>query len=156
MRWLLMAAALVVAGCGFHLKGSYALPQDLQKLSLTSFDQYARATVLVKEQLELGGAHLVSDQAAPQIHLVKDSLMRQTLSLFSTGQVAEYELIYVLDWQLIRPGQEPQPFMVEVRRDYQDDPNRTLAKDRERELLLEEMRREAASRLLAQLSQSGS
>ncbi|WP_341503391.1 LPS assembly lipoprotein LptE [Gallaecimonas sp. GXIMD4217] len=153
MRWLLMAVTLLAAGCGFHLKGSHALPDELRTLSLSSFDRYARATVLVREQLERGGATLGA--SGPQVHLIRDKLDRQTLSLFASGQVAEYELIYTLDWQLIRPEAEPLDFQVEVRRDYQDDPTRTLAKDRERQLLLEEMRREAASRLLAQLSQQG-
>ncbi|WKE66632.1 LPS assembly lipoprotein LptE [Gallaecimonas kandeliae] len=149
MRWLLLSLTLLASGCGFHLKGSYEMPAAYRQVTLTSFDQYARITTLVSQSLAGSGVALGQ---GPEVHILSDNLDRQTLSLFSTGQVAEYELVYSLKWQLIREGQEPQVHVIEVRRDYQDDPARTLAKDRERDLLLEEMRKEAADRLVRQLA----
>ncbi|EKE67619.1 LPS assembly lipoprotein LptE [Gallaecimonas xiamenensis] len=150
MRWLLLSLTLLASGCGFHLKGSYEMPQAYKQVNLTSFDHYARITKLVSQSLTVSGVALGQ---GPEVHIVSDRLDRQTLSLFSTGQVAEYELVYTLNWQLILPEQEPEQHVIEVRRDYQDDPARTLAKDRERDLLLEEMRKEAADRLVRQLAQ---
>jgi len=79
-----------------------------------------------------------------------DSLQRRTLSLFSNGQVAEYELIYKVQYQLILPGQEPRPYQIELYRDYQDDPSRALAKSKELDLMLSELRSQAVARIIRQ------
>ncbi|WP_115719362.1 LPS-assembly lipoprotein LptE [Gallaecimonas mangrovi] len=127
------------------------MPQNYKAVTLTSFDQYADITKEVAKSLTARGVDIAAK--GPEIHLVKDQLDRQALSLFSTGQVAEYELVYTLTWQIIQKGKDPEDKTIEVRRDYQDDPTKLLAKDRERELLVQEMRKEAADRLVRQLAQ---
>jgi LPS-assembly lipoprotein len=82
--------------------------------------------------------------------VLDDTLDRRTLSLSQSGQVAEYEMIYTVYYQLIKQGEVSAQQQVEVYRDYQDDPNFALAKTREREVLVQEMREEAARLLLRQ------
>jgi LPS-assembly lipoprotein len=62
--------------------------------------------------------------------------------------VAEYQLVYSMSFELLMPDAEPIKHHVEVVRQYQDDPNRALAKDREKRLLVSEMRAEAADKIL--------
>ena len=50
------------------------------------------------------------------------------------------------------PGKEAQPFKIEIRRDYLDDPRTALAKSREMELLVKEMRIQAADRILQSMA----
>ncbi|MED5525186.1 LPS assembly lipoprotein LptE [Gallaecimonas pentaromativorans] len=152
MRWLVFATLLLLGGCGFHLQGSYEMPSSFKTVNLTSFDPYASITKAVTKSLTASGVNLIGGNG-PEIHLVADHLDRQTLSLFSTGQVAEYELVYTLTWQIIEKDKDPRDLTIEVRRDYQDDPTKILAKDKERELLVDEMRKEAADRLVRQLAQ---
>ncbi len=71
---------------------------------------------------------------------------------FTTGNVAEYELIYQVKFTVTLPKQEAQPFSVEIRRDYLDDPRTALAKSREMELLLHEMRIQAADAIVQKLA----
>ena len=92
------------------------------------------------------------DPKAPALMLQQDSLERRTLSLFPNGQVAEYELIYRVKYQLLLPDQDIQEFQFELTRDYQDDPNLALAKAKELDLLLQELRNQAASRIIRQLN----
>ena len=70
------------------------------------------------------------------------------LSVFPTGQVAEYELIYSVNYTVTFPGEPPQDSYIEVLREYQDDPNELLAKSRELDLVMSEMRQEAADRII--------
>ena len=49
------------------------------------------------------------------------------------------------------PGQEPKPYQTELNRDYQDDPNAALAKARELDLMLTELREQAVARIIRQL-----
>ena len=83
--------------------------------------------------------------------MLSDQLERRTLSLFESGQVAEYELLYRVNYQVIRNGELIIEDTIEVARDYQDDPNFALAKTREREMLVAEMRDDAARRLVRQM-----
>jgi LPS-assembly lipoprotein len=87
-----------------------------------------------------------------ELRILTDKLDRRTLSVFNNGQVAEYELIYTVKYQLRIPQQEVQQFKFELNRDYQDDPNSALAKSRELNLMLTEMRKQAADKILRNLA----
>ena len=141
------------AGCGFKLRGEYLLAPELQKLKVSSVDKHGELTRLVKQHLTINQVNLVtssnnSKTPVPELRILKDELDRRTLSVFPNGQVAEYELIYTVKYQLLMEGQPDQNFQFELNRDYQDDPDFALAKSRELNLLLSEMRQVAADRIL--------
>ncbi|WP_229359926.1 LPS-assembly lipoprotein LptE [Ferrimonas aestuarii] len=149
---LLSLAILASAGCGFHLKSDYLIPTELQSLRLESSDKYGELHRLVQERLRLSDIEEVTTATAPRLWLGNDNLERSTLSLFPSGQVAEYELIYSVRFSVTIADNAPQNFDVEIRRDYLDDPRTALAKNRELELLLKEMRVQAADQILRTLS----
>ncbi|USD38243.1 MULTISPECIES: LPS assembly lipoprotein LptE [Ferrimonas] len=149
---LLALTILVSAGCGFHLKSDYLIPTELRSLRLESSDDYGELHRLVKERLRLSNIGIVQEQTAPRLWLGNDNLERSTLSLFPSGQVAEYELIYSVRFSVTLEDQPPQSFDVEIRRDYLDDPRTALAKNRELDLLLQEMRAQAADQVIRTLS----
>lgn len=155
-RFVFAVMALVImtsAGCGFKLQGSYSIPSQLSHLSLDSQDQYSELTRLVSERLRLNSVTVEHNNSKlPVLNLLNDSLQRATLSLYPTGNVAEYELIYQVKFTVTLPKQEAQPFSVEIRRDYLDDPRTALAKSREMELLLHEMRIQAADAIVQKLA----
>jgi len=72
--------------------------------------------------------------------------------VFSSGQVAEYELIYTVDYEVSFPNSESISNTLVVSREYQEDPRQILAKSRELELVLNEMRDESADRIIRLLS----
>lgn len=150
---LILTLCLVVslAGCGFQMRGSYQLPPQLQQASIAA-PQFSEIADQLRERFTLAGVGLVDAQAnVTAIEIVRDSLTRRTLSLSASGQVAEYELIYTVDYLLRAPNKAAKSLQVEVFRDYQDDPNFALAKTREREVLVAEMREQAAQRVLRQV-----
>mgnify|MGYP000250556124 CR=1 FL=1 len=145
--------SLVLSSCGFRLKGDYQLPPSLLSLHLQSPDEHSELSRLVTHQLERYQVSLDNHPDTPVLRLGKDKFERGTLSLFSTGQVAEYELIYTVSYQLVVKGSEAQRFELTIRRDYLDDPQSAQAKSRERAQLLREIRNEAAQKIVYQLSQ---
>ncbi|MGI2258714.1 LPS assembly lipoprotein LptE [Shewanella sp. GXUN23E] len=150
---LLALVILTSAGCGFQLQRSYQIPPQLTTLHLSSQDEYSELTRLVRERLRLSNVALVaSDKKVADLRLIRDSLERATLSLYPTGNVAEYELIYQVEFAVTLPGRDPGYYNVEIRRDYLDDPRTALAKSREMELLTKEMRIQAADRIVQTLS----
>lgn len=145
---------MMLNGCGFQLRGNYLLAPELQTIEFSSVDQYGELTRLVKQHLTINDVNLVqrSDKKIPQMRMLQDNLDRRTLSVFPNGQVAEYELIYTVRYQILIPGQDVQYFSFELNRDYQDDPDIALAKSRELSLMLREMRKEAANKILRDMA----
>ncbi len=145
---------MLLNGCGFQLRGNYLLAPELQTMEFSSVDQYGELTRLVKQHLTINDVNLVqhSAKSIPQMRILQDNLDRRTLSVFPNGQVAEYELIYTVRYQILIPGQEIKDFSFELNRDYQDDPDIALAKSRELSLMLREMRKEAANKILRDMA----
>ena len=142
--------SLLLSGCGFQLRGS--LPLEKYPAVYLQGDKHSELLQQLGTQLERNQVKLLdsSDATAAIFVLDSDSLQRRTLSLFPNGQVAEYELIYKVNYQLVLPGQEPRPYQIELYRDYQDDPSRALAKSKELDLMLTELRSQAVARIIRQ------
>ncbi|PCI57997.1 MAG: hypothetical protein COB45_01540 [Gammaproteobacteria bacterium] len=153
---LITAFTLVslLSACGFHLRGDYLLSDELQTLYVSSSDVHGELTRLVKQHLSHNQVKVLKHKSAqePELRIMSDTLNRRTLSVFENGQVAEYELIYAVHYQLRFTDEEPQDFRFELNRDYQDDPNLALAKSRELSLLLSEMRTSAADKILRDMA----
>lgn len=149
----LITTSLLTA-CGFQLRGDYLLDDELQTLYVSSSDVHGELTRLVKLTLSQNQVKVLprSQVDIPELRILSDKLDRRTLSLFSNGQVAEYELIYAVRYQVRFTGEDAREFRFELYRDYQDDPNLALAKSRELSLLLSEMRTSAADKILRDLA----
>lgn len=144
----------LISSCGFHLRGDYFLSDELQTLYVSSSDIHGELTRLVKQHLTHNQVKVLKQKNAnvPELRIMPDKLDRRTLSVFENGQVAEYELIYAVHYQLRFTNEEPQNFHFELNRDYQDDPSLALAKSRELSLLLSEMRTSAADKILRDMA----
>ncbi|MCG7560604.1 MULTISPECIES: LPS assembly lipoprotein LptE [Pseudoalteromonas] len=162
-RWhgfmLALFACVALSGCGFALKKASYLPDDLRVLYLSGTDSKSALYSSLKQALRRAQVELLpspklgNGQKAVELHLYRDSLERQTLSLFKNGQVAQYELAYSVRYRLTRPGFEPVEQEFELYRNYQDDPDNALGKAQEREIILSELRELASRRIIRELSQ---
>lgn len=151
----LTLVCFLLSSCGFHLKKASSLPDDLTTLVLSGDDENSALFGMLEKELTLSKVELISAprKNVAQLYLSKDRLERQTLSLFKNGQVAEYELAYSVSYRVKRPGKEVFEHTFELYRNYQDDPDNALAKAKELELLLNEIRMQASRRIVRELSQ---
>lgn len=153
VRWIsaLLALTLLTA-CGFQLRGSYQIPQQLSQVSLEAPHRSELATRLrdVFQQYDIGV--VPRQQDITHIELLEDSLDRRVLSLLISGQVAEYELIYTASVRVHMLDGSVESHAIQVFRDYQEDPNFALAKTRELDILLSEMRDDAVNRIMLLLT----
>ena len=151
----ILLSTLLLSGCGFKLRGTHDLPEQLKTMHLYSLDRYSELARVLKSYFAVNGITLVqenSDKSVTEFILYKDKLDRRTLSLFPNGQVAEYGLIYSVKYAIAVKGQVAQPFEFEIYRDYQDDPQSALAKSKELKLILKEMRQQAADKIIRQMA----
>jgi LPS-assembly lipoprotein len=163
LKICMLTIVLTIVGCGFKLRGDYGLPADIQQLQLLALQKNTPLYRILWKQLQGFNIEVLDNtasvsQTAPEIdaivYLNSDKLERRLLSLFSTGQVAEYELVYTIKYQIQFPGQDAQEIEFDVTREYQDDPDAVLAKSRELDLIQNEMRQEAANRIIRQIANS--
>lgn len=151
---MISCLALVLSSCGFHLKKASDLPQDLMSMEVSATDMNSALYDTLLDTLDQANVSINENLRAnsPTLFLVSDSLDRRTLSLFKNGQVAEYELIYSVRYTLTRAGEAPNEQYFELYRNYQDDPDNALAKANEMKIIVEEMRRQAAHRIVRELA----
>jgi LPS-assembly lipoprotein len=155
---LYLSLSLLLSACGFKLRGDYQIPEQFKQLHVASRQSHAPMQRTLKARLSSFDIALIDDPIEAQqsntsvIVLQPERLERQLLSLFATGQVAEYELIYTLNYQVITPNEEPFDFTVDIIREYIDDPDAVLAKSRELDLIVSEMREQAADNVIRQLA----
>jgi LPS-assembly lipoprotein len=147
----------IISGCGFSLRGNYELPESVTQLRLGASDAHSALEREIKNELKPYDVDVIDNSVkgnsdVTNIYLLSDELDRRLLSLFSTGQVAEYELIYTVRYELQFANSDAELLEFDIKREYQDDPDAVLAKSRELELVLSEMRKQAALRIIHQIS----
>lgn len=154
LRILLVTVVMfTTASCGFALRGSYNLPDEIQQISVTSFDVYGRLTREMKTQLRLH--HIVILKPAEKtsnLHINGESYGESTLSLYQNSRVAEKQFSYTVSYSVTVPEKGRYNFSTSLSRTYLDNPLTALAKSVEEEMLAQEMRVEATKQIMRQLA----
>ncbi|MBN3494544.1 LPS assembly lipoprotein LptE [Vibrio neptunius] len=145
--------ASLLSACGFHLRGDYSIPDELDTMSLTSYDQYSTFTRVMKAQLRMSEIQVVppSDNI-PNLHLLSEGVGERTLSLYQNTRAAEKELTFYASYSVSIPDVGIKTFSTSVTRSYLDNPLTALAKSVERDMIEDEMRKLAATQIIRQMA----
>ncbi|MEZ8286137.1 luciferase [Vibrio splendidus] len=143
----------LLSACGFHLRGDYSVPEELNKISVTSYDQYSTFTRMMKGQLSMNDVEIVSPtENTPNLHIISESVSERTLSLYQNTRAAEKELTLNASYRVTIPKLGSKTFSTSVTRSYLDNPLTALAKSVERDMIEDEMRKLATSQILRQMA----
>ena len=149
---VVLAASLLTA-CGFHLRGDYSIPDELETMSLTSYDQYSMFTRMVRGQLRMSEVTIVTPaENIPNLHLLGESVGERTLSLYQNTRAAEKELTFNASYRVTIPEIGSRQLSTRVTRSYLDNPLTALAKSVERDMIEDEMRKLAATQIIRQMA----
>ncbi len=154
-RILVLLALAVLAGCGFHLRGSQTVALDFDKVFLQS-DGADRLLPELRRQLAYGSVSVAKLRSRAQVvlNVSDEQLDRRVLSVDPiTGKVREYELGYEVYVQVTDlAGKElTRTQSVSFVRDYIFDETAVLGTYEQDRIIREELIRDAASAVLMRL-----
>lgn len=144
--------ALLLAACGFQLRGSYGVPDFLTGVSLKlpgGTQQLASELRLALERRNIG-----ADGGDVQLEITNERLNRQASSVDSRARAAEYILVYTVDFRInSTDGRAIGPLeSLILRRSYQYSTENVVGKTTEEETLVHELRADAAQQIVRQLA----
>jgi len=146
-------AAVLVAGCGFHLRGSSTVPFD------TLYIPNAKSGVALelKRNIEAGtNAKVVDDTKVADaiLELSGEAREKIILSLTGTGRVREFRLRYRVSYRVHdgKGNEYVQPTLVQLSRDVTYNDAEILAKEAEEQLLFRDMQTDFVQQILRRLS----
>jgi LPS-assembly lipoprotein len=154
VRSVILLMSLLLAACGFHLRGQAGMP-----FSTLYLDAANPGTPFISElrrNLEANKVTLVNSakQADVVLNISFEYPERQILSLGGSGRVSEYSLRYRVSLRAYDPQQRdwiPAEDIV-LHRDYSYDDTKILAKEAEENLLYQSMRTDMVQQIVRRLS----
>jgi len=154
-RHLVIAAAILLGGCGFQLRGHTSLPFTTLYVPASS-----PIAVELKRNITAGTeTKLVesAEQAQAQLLIVQDQREKIILSLNSAGRVREFQLRYKFGFRLVDGrGREFLPLNeITLTRDISFNDAQVLAKEAEETLLYREMQTDMVQQILRRMGGAG-
>jgi LPS-assembly lipoprotein len=154
LRLALAAAfALLLAACGFHLRGTANLPFETLYLPGAT----GGIALELKRNIQSGSTTLVVDDAQSaqaQLQFTEETRTKEILSLNAAGRVREYRLIYRVGFRVgdAKGNEFLPPSTVVLTRDVTYDDAVALAKETEEQLLFRDMQADMVQQILRRLT----
>lgn len=163
MRLLTVAlATLLLAACGFHLRGQGTLTDDLRAVNVVERGQLSANTTwyaggrdelarAVKDAFRHAGFAVATD-APVTVELLGESLARRVASIDANASAAEYQLDYTLRFRVVAADGATlvAEQALEADRSYRYHDDAVMGSSEEEALLGLEMRRDVASQIVRQ------
>ncbi len=148
--------SLLLAACGFHLRGQGEFALPFHTLYVQSPNDYAPFIIALKSAIQVNDVQITDAPAQAQLTLqiVSEIADKQILSLSGAGRVREYRLQYRVSLRAYDQKQQEwlAPQEITLRRDFSYDDTQVLAKQQEESLLYQNMRDDAVQQVLRRLN----
>lgn len=154
-----LALVLVLAGCGFQLRGTASLPEEMATTWVNVEDPtspFARELELLLRGNDVELAEGPGEGVA-ELRILRERITRRALTISEDARVREFELVFDLRFSLIGPSGDVLlgPESLRLQRDFQFDEQEILGAATEEEMSREELRRSMAASLIRRLEAFG-
>lgn len=153
---IFLLATVLLAGCGFQLRGSSGGQLPYERLYV-DLPENSDIGIALRRQIAAHGAHRLADRrenATAIFQQVADRREKTILSLNASGQVREYRLQTNYSFRIVDPkGRELIPVIpVILSRDITYNDNVVLAKEQEEALLWRDINFDLVAQIMRRLS----
>jgi LPS-assembly lipoprotein len=153
VKLALAAATLLLAACGFQLRGAAGLPFETLYLPGAT----SGIALELKRNIQSGSATRVVDDpkaAAAQLLFSEETRAKEILALSSAGRVREYRLVYRVGFRVAdgKGGNFLPPSTVTLTRDITYDDAVALAKETEEQVLFRDMQADMVQQIMRRLA----
>jgi LPS-assembly lipoprotein len=148
--------ALVLAGCGFHLRDRLALPENTPPVRVISTTPYSELVTILERNLRNAGAKVAPADVRGEVarlEVVSERWGDLPIAIDERGRAQEFSLRYATIFSFrSADGTDLVPQQsVELARDYVSPPENATGTSTEREILADELRREMAASILRRI-----
>jgi LPS-assembly lipoprotein len=150
-----IAAALLLASCGFHLQGRQPLPEAFANTFVDTKDEQTDFVQDLRKALLASNAKVISTRGSSGavITVHEDELTERVLSVSARNIPTEYELTYKVNFS-VTAGDKTliEKEEISATRDLSFDETQLLAKEREQEILSEALARDLVALVMRRLA----
>jgi LPS-assembly lipoprotein len=153
--WPSCVLAALLTGCGFHLEGRTPLPESMKSAYVQATDMQTDFAQSLRKALLTSGARPPTEKrtASSVVNILKDDVVRRTLSVSAQNKPNEYEITYNVRFSVTSGDKELlAPQEISATRSYSFDETKLLAKEHEEGILRQAMAHDLADRVIRQLS----
>jgi LPS-assembly lipoprotein len=154
-RLLVIAAAVLLAGCGFRLQDAVTVPPSMERTYIDTADEYSLFYRELRQTLNAAGVELVDspEPGTAILSILNDRTGQRVLSVSARNVPTEYEVYYSIEYtitaaeRVLLSAQD-----VTLTRDYTYDTTLVLGKAREEAMLREALVNDLVRIVLKQIS----
>ena len=153
-----MMTALLLSGCGFHLRGMHERPQWLSNVTLVIENENRDLGAFLSQQLKANGISTNTNPSSATYWLIieKDHFQQQVGSISSSTTPRQYQLFYSVQFKLQHAKGKDilSSSQVVVTRQVTLNSERILGSTHEEDLTKAEMQKDAAMQIIDRLSRA--
>jgi LPS-assembly lipoprotein len=155
---VVLVATLLVAGCGFHLRGSgdgTVLPERWEAMHLDAASPNSEFTRVLRARFTASGIRWVErSEATHTLELGTERFAQRNLSINAEARAAEFELTLRATFVVRDRAGAPVlgPETAEVAKQMENDPRNVVGKAEEVRILRDEMRGELAQQIIRRIA----
>ena len=150
-----VCVTLALGGCGFHLQGHTPLPEVVRTPFVQTSDRQSEFVISLQRAMISSGAHPVESKsrASVVVAILKDNVVRRTLSVSAQNQPDEYELTYSVQFSVTAGDKELlPPTDISNVRSFAFSEQLLLAKNHEEMILRQDMAHDLADMVMRRLA----
>ena len=146
---------LLLAGCGFQLRGAATVPPEMARTYIETSDRHSLFYRRLRDNFRTAGVEIVDSpvEASATFSISADDTGQRVLSVSARNVPTEYEVYYTIVYGVVTPDKA----LLSVRsqtltRDYTWDETLVLGKEKEEQLLREAIVDDLVRVVMIQLS----
>ena len=146
---------MFLAGCGYQMRGTFALPDSMDRTYIAAGDRHSIFYAELRAALRANGIELVDSamDADAILHIHVDDTGQRVLSVSARNVPREYEVHYTVQFSVEDTERVlMQPQILTLTRDYTYDETQVLGKAREEEVLRRAIAEDLVRLILRRLS----